>query len=377
MCIRDRHIDNQNLSLKENNIYANTTYKAQWGAGYTLFCGMASSSVFNDIEDAKIAGDRYYNFRNEIHLKAEIRKICSDALKISAGMEDYQRNSLMEYENDCYKLDYNILAAHIDAQWRMKPHVFLNISTRTEYMAHANWLFMPRATLCYIPNKNFQLSFATGRYSQTPEDDYLATNKKSLGQSTADHAILSIQYKSPGTLIRIEPYWKKYQRLPLWEKGIYQPKGYGKSKGIDIFVEEHSLFKHLTTAFSYSYNDSKRFYHEYTEERIPDYASRHNLRLTAKYSFGKAIIGLTESYASGRHFLIGKTPHYNSVDINLTYLLSPKVIIYSSLNNILGRTNIFGYNTNGRSIVPSRDRFLYIGIFVSLKNNKAYDISNF
>lgn len=123
-------------------------------------------------------------------------------------MEDYQRNSLMEYENDCYKLDYNILAAHIDAQWRMMPHLFLNISTRTEYMAHANWLFMPRATLCYIPNKNFQLSFATGRYSQTPEDDYLATNKKSLGQSTADHAILSIQYKSPGTLIRIEPYWK-------------------------------------------------------------------------------------------------------------------------------------------------------------------------
>ena len=372
-----QHIDNQNLSLKENNIYANTTYKAQWGAGYTLFCGMASSSVFNDIEDAKIAGDRYYNFRNEIHLKTGIRKICSDALKISAGMEDYQRNSLMEYENDCYKLDYNILAAHIDAQWRMMPHVFLNISTRTEYMAHANWLFMPRATLCYIPNKNFQLSFATGRYSQTPEDDYLATNKKSLGQSTADHAILSIQYKSPGTLLRIEPYLKKYQRLPLWEKGIYQPKGYGKSKGIDIFVKEHSLFKHLTTAFSYSYNDSKRFYHEYTEERIPDYASRHNLRLTAKYSFGKAIIGLTESYASGRHFLIGKTPHYNSVDINLTYLLSPKVIIYSSLNNILGRTNIFGYNTNGRSIVPSRDRFLYIGIFVSLKNNKAYDISNF
>lgn len=203
-----QHIDNQNLSLKENNIYANTTYKAQWGAGYTLFCGMASSSVFNDIEDAKIAGDRYYNFRNEIHLKTEIRKICSDALKISAGMEDYQRNSLMEYENDCYKLDYNILAAHIDAQWRMMPHLFLNISTRTEYMAHANWLFMPRATLCYIPNKNFQLSFATGRYSQTPEDDYLATNKKSLGQSTADHAILSIQYKSPGTLIRIEPYWK-------------------------------------------------------------------------------------------------------------------------------------------------------------------------
>lgn len=103
----------------------------------------------------------------------------------------------------------------------------------------------------------------------------------------------------------------------------------------------------------------------------------HNLRLTAKYSFGKAILSLAESYASGRLFLQGKTPPYHSVDVNLTYLLSPKVIIYSSLNNILGRTNVFGYDAKGRPIVSSRDRFFYIGIFVSLKNNKAYDISNF
>jgi hypothetical protein len=110
---------------------------------------------------------------------------------------------------------------------------------------------------------------------------------------------------------------------------------------------------------------------------MPDFASRHNLRLAAKYTFGKTIIGLSESYASGRHFPTGTTPHYNSVDVNLTYLLSPKVIVYTSLNNIFGRKNIFRYNDNGMPVVPSRDRFFYIGIFVSLKNNKAYDISNF
>ena len=63
--------------------------------------------------------------------------------------------------------------------------------------------------------------------------------------------------------------------------------------------------------------------------------------------------------------------------MNLTYLLSPKVIVYCSMSNILGRTNIFRYDANSRPVVPSNDRFLYIGIFVSLKNNKAYDISNF
>jgi hypothetical protein len=99
--------------------------------------------------------------------------------------------------------------------------------------------------------------------------------------------------------------------------------------------------------------------------------------LTAKYAIGKTIIGLSESYASGRHFPQGITPCYNSIDVNLTYLLSPKIIIYTSLNNILGRTNIFRYNASGSPVTASRDRFLYIGIFVSLKNNKAYEISNF
>ena len=371
-----QRIDGRNLSLKEHNIYANVTHRAAIGRGYTLFTGIANSSVLSDIDDARTSGDHYHNFRNEVHLKADVRKVCSDALKLSAGVEDYIRNSRMRYDAYLYQLDYNVFAAHIDAQWRVIPHMFLNMSARTEFMK-SDWLLMPRATLSYIPTKHLQFSLVSGRYSQTIGDDYLAQSQKNLSQSTADHAILSMQYKSQATILRIEPYWKKYHHLPLLEDGTYQPHGYGASQGVDVFVENHSLVKHLTTTFSYSFNDSKRLYLDYTEERMPDFASRHNLRLTAKYAVGKAIIGLAESYASGRHFPNGTTPHYNSVDMNLTYLVSPKVIIYSSLNNIFGRTNIFRYNAFGSPVVPSRDRFLYIGIFVSLKNNKAYDISNF
>ena len=371
-----QRIDGRNLSLKEHNIYANVTHRAAIGRGYTLFTGIANSSVLSDIDDARTSGDHYHNFRNEVHLKADVRKVCSDALKLSAGVEDYIRNSRMRYDAYLYQLDYNVFAAHIDAQWRVIPHMFLNMSARTEFMK-SDWLMMPRATLSYIPTKHLQFSLVAGCYSQNIGDDYLAHSRNSLSQSIAYHAILSMQYKSQATILRIEPYWKKYHHLPLLEDGTYQPHGYGASQGVDVFVENHSLVKHLTTTFSYSFNDSKRLYLDYTEERMPDFASRHNLRLTAKYAVGKAIIGLAESYASGRHFPNGTTPHYNSVDMNLTYLLSPKVIIYSSLNNIFGRTNIFRYNAFGSPVVPSRDRFLYIGIFVSLKNNKAYDISNF
>ena len=371
-----QRIDERNLSLKEHNIYVNATYKASLGRGYTLFTGVANSSVFTDIDDARMTGDHYHNFRNEIHLKGKVLKACSDVLKLSAGMEDYIRHSTSRYDVQHYHLRYNILAANIDAQWRIIPRVFLNMSGRTELM-NSDLLLMPRATLSYIPNRHLQFSLVAGRYSQTPSDDYLAQSRESLSQSTADHAIFSFEYKRNATLMRVETYWKKYHRLPLLENGVYQPHGHGTSKGIDIFVEDHSFVNNLTTTLSYSFNDSKRLYLDYNDECTPDFASRHNLRLTAKYTIGKMIIGLAESYASGRHFPYGITPHYNSVDVNLTYLLSPKVIIYTSLNNILGRTNIFRYDASGSPVVPSRDRFLYIGIFVSLKNNKAYEISNF
>ena len=377
-------IDGRNLSLKEHNIYANATYKTSLCRGYTLFAGIANSSVVNNIDDARTAGDHYHNFRNEIHLKAELRKVCSEVLKLSAGAEDYLRNSTLNYDDYHYQLNYNILAAHIDAQWRIVPRVFLNMSARAESLTlggrleGARWLLMPRATLSYIPSKQLQFSLVAGRYSQTVADDYMAMSNQTLSQSTADHATLSMQWKSQTTLLRIEPYWKKYHHLPLTSpRGGWEGAGYGTSRGLDFFLEDHSLLKNLSTTLSYSFNDSRRLYLDYTEEQMPDYCSRHNLRLTAKYGIGKTIIGLAESYASGRHFPTGTTPYYNSVDVNLTWLVSPKVIVYTSLNNIFGRTNIFPFDANGAPVTASRDRFLYIGIFVSLKNNKAYDISNF
>ena len=372
------HIDNRRLSLIEHNIYANTTLRTNIGRGYSLFTGIANSSVVNDIDDAQILGDHYHNFRNEIHLKAEARKVFSSVLKMSAGVEDYLRHSTKRYDISHYDLDYNLLAAHTDAQLRIVPKLFLNLSARVENVSYDDsWLLMPRVTMSSVPNKHFQLSAMLGKYSQTADDDYIVMSGKRMAQSTANHAILSMQYEINNTLFRIEPYYKKYHNLPLIANGVYTADGYGTSKGMDVFLENHSLVKNLISTLSYSFNDSERLYRDYAALRTPDYTSRHNIRMTLKYSIGKTIIGLSESYASGRKYPVGTTPHYNSVDANLTWLVSPKVIVYASLNNILGRTNVFRYNPDGTSVKANRDRFFYIGIFVSLKNNKAYDISNF
>jgi hypothetical protein len=86
--------------------------------------------------------------------------------------------------------------------------------------------------------------------------------------------------------------------------------------------------------------------------------------------------GLTDSYASGRRSEGRTTPYFNSLDASVTWLASKRVIVYSSLSNLLGRRNIYGYR-HGKPVTNGSNRFFYIGIFISLKSNKAYDISNF
>ena len=370
--------EGRNLSMNEHNIYANATLRAQIGTGCTLFAGIAESFVLSDIDDALAAGDQYHNTRNEIHLKAELTKRFSPQFKLSAGVEDYLRGSGKRYNETGYDLNYHLLAAHVDAQLRIVPRLFLNVSARGEHLSYnREWLLMPRATLSFVPNTRFQASVMAGRYSQTPEDDYIARGQFKLRQSTADHLIFSMQYATARTLIRFEPYYKWYHNLPLLSGGVYTADGYGYSRGFDVYLEDSSLLRNLTVTAAYSYNDSNRLYLDFASPRTPEYASRHNFRLTAKYALGKFIVGLAETYASGRGYAAGTTPFYNSLDANVTWLAHPKVIVYASLNNLLGRTNVYRINPDGTQVGATRDRFFYIGIFVSIKNNKAYDISNF
>ena len=370
--------DARNLSMKEHNVYVNATVRAQIGKGYTLFAGVAESFVLSDIDDALVAGDHYHNTRNEVHLKTELQKRFTSALKMSAGIEDYLRRSDKRYDETGYDLDYNLLGAHVDANVRLVPKLFLNLSARGERVDYnREWMLMPRATLSFVPGKRFQASLMAGRYSQTPEDDYIARGHYELRQSTADHLILSMQYGTAKTMLRVEPYYKWYHHLPLFVGGTYTADGYGYSRGFDVYMEDTSLLQNLSVTAAYSFNDSQRLYLDFSSPRTPEYASKHNLRLTAKYGIGKIILGLADTYASGRVYAAGTTPFYNSLDANITWLAHPKVIVYGSLNNLTGRTNVYRINPDGTQVTATRDRFLYIGIFVSLKNNKAYDISNF
>lgn len=385
------------LSLCKGNLYANSVFSTTLGSGYRLMAGMAYSMINEDIANAVILNDDYHNRREEWHLKTELRKTISSALKVSTGIESYQRFSDKDYrfmrQDSAYTLDYNLFSAHVDAQWRILRHLFLSTSIRAEHLSYDDrWTWMPRATLSYVPNSRFQMSASIGRFSQTAQDDYIALSQKTLRQALSDHAILSFMYRRARQLFRIEPYVKRYHRLPYLNDGIWKSNGHGDSRGIDFYNEGTYLKGRLITTLAYSFCDAERLYLDYTEVSVPRYSTRHNLNLTAKYYIAplKAYLGVAESYASGRPYhdpnlpgyMNAKAKAYNSLSMNMTFLVHPKVIVYTSFSNVLGRKNIYGYNFSADGTIrtpirSSSDQFFYIGVFISLKSNKAYDIANF
>ena len=368
------------LDLKENNLYLNSVAKGAAKGHVTWFAGLAGGMVWQDISDALLHGDRYRHRTGEIHVKTKASKTLSAWMKGTIGMETFFRHHWLDYRLHDRLHDfkgYLLPALFAMTQYKLFKGCSAEASLRAEYssLSHRCTL-LPRLLLNYNPARHWLLSLSAGSYSQEPADTILARGLAPSQSSLAHHYIAGLQYSFGNTLVRIESYYKRYSRLPLLRQGRYTADGYGTSRGFDLFIDDRSLMPNLYTMLSYSYNDSRRRYLDDLTEQQPHYVSHHNLRLALKYSIGIFGLGLTESFASGRKSEGRTTPYYNSLDASVTCLASKHVIVYTSLSNLLGRKNIYGYR-GGEPITNGSNRFLYIGIFVSLKSNKAYDIANF
>ena len=372
--------DGRTLHLEENNLYLNSVAKGSAKGYVTWFAGLAGGMVWQDISDALLHGDRYRYRTGELHLKTKASKTLTAWMKGTIGMESFFRYQWLDYRLPDRLHDskgYLLPALFAMTQYKPFKGCSAEASLRTEYSSLSHrWTLLPRLLLNYNPSRRWLLSLSAGSYTQEPADTILARSLSPSRSSLAHHYIAGLQYSFGNTLVRMEAYYKRYSHLPLLSQGHYTTDGHGMSRGFDLFIDDRSLLPNLTTMLSYSYNDSRRRYLNDLTEQQPPYVSRHNLRLALKYGISIFNFALTESFASGRKSEGRTTPCYNSLDASVTYLASKRVIIYASLSNLLGRKNIYGYS-GGKPITNGSDRFFYIGIFVSLKSNKAYDIANF
>ncbi|MDR1356130.1 MAG: TonB-dependent receptor [Tannerellaceae bacterium] len=364
----------QAMSLSENNLYVNTTFRHTSGNGYTLFAGAAFGDMVQDVEGALHEGDTFEEQARELHLKAKVSKRLSRLLNLSAGAEGYLRRFGNEYSDSAVSRQLSaapdLFAAFIIATLYPIRNMNVDVSARIE-----SGVFSPRISANYNL-RGINLSLTAGRYLQQVEAEYLYANP-SLRPEECLQYVAGAKYMRNRKVYRAEAYYKDYSNLPL-QSATLTSGGYGYSKGLDLYFSDDALFDNFEYRLFYSLNLSGRKSGVDQEMKVPYYVSRHNASAALKYAVNplKSIVGLTCRYASGRPYEGGLTKPYNSMDISVTFLASPKLIIYGSVSNIFGVKNRFS-NAGGALVAPAYDRFIYIGAFISLGGKSAYDVSNF
>jgi hypothetical protein len=386
------------VDLNNNNFYLNSSYKGSFGDGWQLTSGLSYGYSNNKIG---LNLDNVSNAEHSSHLKLKFRKSFSDRIKLSFGGdyfitkfdEDFNGNSGTNFKSG---YDANIVAAFAEMDIFFSKKLAAKFGVRAsnnDYLKES--ALSPRISLAYKVSKSGQFSLAYGNFTQAPRQDYLKYADY-LSSEKASHYILNYQYSKNKQTFRTEIYFKDYSDLVKYDtssaqfNSVFNNNGIGYAKGLDVFWRDGKSFKYLEYWISYSYIDTKRDYKNYTAEVTPSFVADHSLSLVGKYWIDKwkSQLSITNSFTTGRPynnpneatFMNGKTKNYNSLSMSWAYLISQQKILYFSISNVLGTQNIYGYeyaNTadannvfQRKAIIPTADRFFFVGFFWTISDNK-------
>ena len=388
------------LDFDESNLYLNTTFRNKGKSGFNYFAGVAYAWNGRTILGAKIGNDKLKEIESELHLKTKGTKRFSNLYKLEIGAESFIKNYKLNYEST-YKanpeLDHNISGLYLSNDFNITRTLLLNASLRGEYTSlNEEFTLLPRLS---ISSKlgDFVLSGVVGRYQQLSDKKYLVYNKKLSNERNWQYQ-MGLYYQKNYKIFRVEAYYKDYETLPLKENDLFQSTGYGYSRGIDLFFNDQLFLDHWDYVVSYTFNDSKRKYLNYSYKVQPDYVTKHNASISIRYTnltTLRSIIAISNRVASGRPYnnpnekkiMNGRTSVFHTIDISWTFLAHKNLIIYASVSNIFNRKNIYGYdystqpNNFGvydcKPILLEQPQSFYIGFFLTLGKNVAYEATHF
>lgn len=385
------------IALNNKNVYFNGSYNQVLNSNWTLATGLsytyAKSKV--NIFDSKIQSTE-----NSVHAKLKLKHHVSNRFKLNFGAEQFTTQFSEDYNdaiinNVTYGYNNNLTAVYTEADIFFSKNLALKAGFRAEYSALFDQATLsPRVSLAYKTGSKSQLSLAYGNFYQQPNSTILKFNQN-LNAQQAQHYILNYQFNADGKIFRAETYYKKYSDLVKYDTDLtsfdtnFNNTGSGYATGLDLFFRDNKSIKNIDYWVSYSLLDTKRDYKNFPIAAQPNFANTHNLSVVGKYWIDswKSQVGLSYNFASGRSytdpnqmgFLNQKTKAYNSLSVNWAYLLSPQKILYFSVNNALGFTNVNGYqysdtpNINGqfnsRALRPAADQFFFVGFFWTISQN--------
>jgi len=394
-------VEKTRVNLNNNNLYLNSSYKGNLWGNWQITTGASFGLGQNKI---KIDSNNLDNTENAAHLKFKLRKNFSDRFKLSFGADYFVTQFDEKYADfNAIGYDSNIAAIYSEADIffskKLAAKVGLRLSNNDLLDETA---LSPRISMAYKVAKNSQFSLAYGEFSQLPNANYLKYAQfKRFESEKAAHYILNFQYNKNKKTFRAEGYYKEYNNLVKYDTesaGVYSNysnKGTGFAKGIDLFWRDGYTIKNLEYWLSYSYIDTERDYKNFPKQATPSFVADHTISFVTKYwiSDWKSQIGFTHNFSTGRpydnpnvsvsdatKFMNGKTKSFNNLSFNWAYLLTQQKILYFSVSNVLGTQNVFGYEYaqnpdtnnvyNRREIIPTADRFFFLGFFWTISDNK-------
>ena len=390
--------DKVNFGLTNTNLYVNTVYKGNIATALQLQTGFSFGYGNNKIG---INADRLNNYERAVHYKLKLRQTFSNRFKLNFGGEFFHTNfneNFQAFAQNRFDYGYqnNTVALFSEAEVLVSQNIAFNLGLRSSNASLVDEITIePRFSMAYKVAKNSQISLAYGSFNQTANPDYLKY-ASTLKYESTKHYIVNYLYNNDGKMFRAEAYYKDYTNLITYDGSSptfasnYANSGLGYAKGLDLFWRDNKTVKGLDYWITYSFIDSERKYRNYEKQVTPTFIANHNFSIVTKYWVDKlkSQIGLTYTFNSGRPydnpnedaFMNGKTKSFNNLSLGWSYLLSQQKILYFSATNLLGASNVFGYqyanspDVNGtfqrQAITQPASRFFFIGFFWTISDNK-------
>jgi hypothetical protein len=370
--------------------YGNGSYQQSLNERWSVRGGISYTYNGNYLQ---LDGQPMSEAEKGVHTKVVLENALSDNVEVRFGSEVISRNYTATQVLST-SFNENIYSGFAEAEAYASKHLVAKTGARFEYNSlNAKAGVDPRVSVAYKPGDKGQFSFAYGRFRQSAANQYVRLNHQ-LNSETAEHFIMNYQVINNNRTVRVEAYYKKYNNLVKFDNGdvnLPTSTGNGYARGVEFFWRDNKTFKNVDYWISYSFLDTQRDYLTFPYAATPSFASKHNFSVVYKQFITslKSQVGVTYSFGSGRpyydpnsdKFNRSLTPYYQDVSANISYLPRNWLIVYTSCTNLLGRSNVFGYDyattpdANGvyasRPVKQAAPRFMFIGIFITISKNKS------
>lgn len=379
--------------LGSHNFYNNASYRHLLNDNWVLFAGASYSFDTDDLEvNSDDIGQQDMRGQGKLWFSRGIGKNS----KVWFGGEGHYIDTQQNFNTFENRAEDIYTAGFVESEIYLSTKLAARLGGRLEHstlLDRAN--VAPRASLAYKLGKTSTASLAFGQFFQNPSTEFTFWDP-TLNYENATHYLANYTYSKGKRTFRVEGYYKTYGNLVRFFNDstsinglAYDNGGDGYATGVDVFWRDQETIPSGDYWISYSYLDTEREYRDYPTAATPFFASTHNFSVVYKQYVAKlrTSVGASYNMATGRTyripgdienpetFLTNRTPNYHMVALNASYLTTIKdnfTVFFFSLNNVLGRNNVFGYRYSPdgqyrQPTNPAQRRSFFLGVFILIR----------